>query len=119
MHRTIRDAMHRGVVTCVIDVNTAEAAKTMLDNDVAALVVVDEHLNACGVVSKTDLIGLYGNVGFSVNWRVLKTRRSGYKAITLMKHNYTNIDKGFTHKEIPLKSKFYIGISVNTHFFGE
>jgi CBS domain-containing protein len=32
----------------------------MLDNDVSALVVVDECPNACGSVSKTDLIGLYG-----------------------------------------------------------
>jgi len=60
MHQTIRDAMHRGVVTCAVDANAAQAAKTMLDNDVSALVVVDERLNACGVVSKTDLIGSYG-----------------------------------------------------------
>jgi signal-transduction protein with cAMP-binding, CBS, and nucleotidyltransferase domain len=32
----------------------------MLDNDVSALVVVDERLNACGVISKTDLIKFYG-----------------------------------------------------------
>jgi CBS domain-containing protein len=32
----------------------------MLDNDVSALVVIDERLNACGVISKTDLIGYYG-----------------------------------------------------------
>lgn len=60
MQRTIRDAMHRGVVTCAVGANAAEAAKTMLDNDVSALVVVDERLNACGVISKTDLIRFYG-----------------------------------------------------------
>jgi len=60
MHRIIRDAMHRGVVTCGVDATAAEAAKIMLDNDVSALVVVDERLNACGVISKTDLIGFYG-----------------------------------------------------------
>ena len=60
MHRTIGDAMRRGVVTCPVDANAAEAAKTMLDNDVSALVVVDERLNACGVISKTDLIKSYG-----------------------------------------------------------
>jgi len=32
----------------------------MLDNDVSALVVIDERLNACGVISKTDLIRSYG-----------------------------------------------------------
>ena len=31
-------------------------------------------------------------------------RLSGYKAITLIKHNYTNIDKSFTHREIPGKT---------------
>ena len=29
MHRSIRDAMHRGVVTCAVNANAAEAAKTM------------------------------------------------------------------------------------------
>ncbi len=52
--------MRRGVVTCGVDANAAEVARIMLDNDVSALVVVDERLNACGVISKTDLIGYYG-----------------------------------------------------------
>lgn len=60
MHQTIRNVMHRGVVTCGVNTNVAEAAKTMLDNDVSALVVVDERLNACAVISKTDLIRFYG-----------------------------------------------------------
>lgn len=52
--------MCRGVVTCSINADAAEIAKIMLDNDVSALVVLDEQLNACGVISKTDLIGFYG-----------------------------------------------------------
>ena len=60
MDRIIRDFMRRGVVTCGVDANAAEVARIMLDNDVSALVVVDERLNACGVISKTDLIGYYG-----------------------------------------------------------
>jgi len=60
MDRIIRNFMHRGVVTCGIDANAAEVAKIMLDNDVSALVVIDERLNACGVISKTDLIRSYG-----------------------------------------------------------
>ena len=60
MERIIRDVMHRGVVTCGVNANAAEAAKIMLDNDVSALVVIDERLNACGVISKTDLIRFYG-----------------------------------------------------------
>lgn len=60
MDRVIRDVMCRGVVTCRVDATAAESAKIMLDNDVSALVVVDERLSACGVISKTDLIGFYG-----------------------------------------------------------
>jgi len=60
MDRIIRDFMRRGVVTCGVDANAAEVARIMLDNDVSALVVVDERLNACGVISKTDLIEYYG-----------------------------------------------------------
>jgi len=52
--------MQRGVVTCPVAANAEEVAVIMLDNDVSALVVIDESLNACGVVSKTDLIGSYG-----------------------------------------------------------
>lgn len=60
MDRIIRDFMHRGVVTCRVDANAAEVARIMFDNDVSSLVVVDERLNACGIISKTDLIGFYG-----------------------------------------------------------
>jgi len=60
MNRIIRDFMHRGVVTCGVDANAAQVARIMLDNDVSALVVIDERLNACGIISKTDLIGFYG-----------------------------------------------------------
>ncbi len=60
MDRIIRDFMRRGVVTCGVGAAAVEVARIMLDNDVSALVVVDERLNACGVISKTDLIGYYG-----------------------------------------------------------
>jgi CBS domain-containing protein len=60
MERVIRDVMCRGVVTCSVNANAAEIAKIMLDNDVSALVVVDERLDACGIISKTDLIRYYG-----------------------------------------------------------
>jgi len=60
MDRIIRDFMCRGVVTCGVNANAAEVARIMLDNDVSALVVIDERLNACGIISKTDLIRSYG-----------------------------------------------------------
>ncbi|NQV33118.1 MAG: CBS domain-containing protein, partial [Phycisphaeraceae bacterium] len=60
MDQTIKDVMQRGVVTCGVDATAVDIAVIMLDNDVSALVVIDESLNACGVVSKTDLIRCYG-----------------------------------------------------------
>jgi len=60
MDRVIRDIMCRGVVTCSVNADAAEVARIMLDNDVSALVVVDERLDACGIISKTDLIRYYG-----------------------------------------------------------
>ncbi len=60
MDRIIRNFMHRGVVTCGVDANAAQVARIMLDNDVSTLVVIDERLNACGIISKTDLIEFYG-----------------------------------------------------------
>ena len=60
MDSYIRDVMHRGVVTCLVSASAATIAKIMVDNNVSALVVIDERLNACGVVSKTNLLGLYG-----------------------------------------------------------
>jgi CBS domain-containing protein len=60
MDYVIKDVMHRGVVTCRVDATVAEVAGILLDNDVSALVVIDERLNACGIVSKTDLIRSYG-----------------------------------------------------------
>ncbi len=60
MDRIIRDFMCRGVVTCGVNADAAEVARIMLDNDVSALVVIDERLNACGIISKTDLIRSYG-----------------------------------------------------------
>ena len=60
MFRKVRDVMHRGVVTCKVTATADQVAGIMLDNDVSAVVVIDERLDACGVVTKTDLIGCYG-----------------------------------------------------------
>lgn len=60
MDRTIIDAMHRGVVTCQVTSTAEEIARIMIDNDVATVVVTDERFDACGVLTKTDLIGHYG-----------------------------------------------------------
>ena len=60
MLRTIMEAMHRGVVTCRVAATVDEVIGIMLDNHIHALVVIDEGLDACGVVTKTDLVRCYG-----------------------------------------------------------
>ena len=56
----IRDVMHRGVVTCGVFDNAEKIARIMVDNQVSVLVVTDERFNACGIISKTNLLNLYG-----------------------------------------------------------
>lgn len=58
--------MHRGVVSCKVSSTVDEIARIMLDNDVSAVVVTDERLDVCGLVTKTDLIRFYGGGGASV-----------------------------------------------------
>jgi CBS domain-containing protein len=60
MDRRVGDLMHRGVVICRVSATAEKVADIMLDNNVSALVVIDERLNACGIVSKTNLLALYG-----------------------------------------------------------
>jgi len=60
VRKIIREVMHRGVVSCKVDARADQIAMIMLKNNVSALVVIDEHLDACGVVTKTDLIACYG-----------------------------------------------------------
>ncbi len=60
MDRRVGDLMHRGVVICRVSATVEKVADIMLDNNVSALVVIDERLNACGIVSKTNLLALYG-----------------------------------------------------------
>ena len=48
--------MHHGVITCQPETPVAEVAATMDSNDISALVVVNQHGAAVGVISRTDLI---------------------------------------------------------------
>ena len=58
--KQIIDVMRRGVVTCRVDAIVEEVAGTMVDSDVSVVVVIDERLDACGVITRTDLIECYG-----------------------------------------------------------
>ena len=53
---TVRDWMHRGVMTCHPDTPVDEVAETLDAKDISALIVVDGAGDAIGVISRTDLV---------------------------------------------------------------
>lgn len=52
----VRDLMHRGVITCIRTTPLQEVARTMLANQIHAVVVVADDGRATGVVSQTDVV---------------------------------------------------------------
>ncbi len=52
---TVGDLMHPGVISCTREETLGAVAKTMVDNDVHAIVVI-ENDEAVGVVSQTDMV---------------------------------------------------------------
>ena len=58
--KIVRDVMHRGVVTVDLDTSVPDVVKTMVDNSVHTVVVVDEGAQACGVITKVDVLKFYG-----------------------------------------------------------
>jgi len=52
----VRDVMNTNVVTTRVDTSLSEAARSMLENRVGALPVVDENDELLGIVSETDLL---------------------------------------------------------------
>ncbi len=51
----VRDRMHKGFISCTKDDTLGEAAKTMIENDIHALVVTEGD-GVAGVLSQTDLV---------------------------------------------------------------
>ncbi|MBI2179547.1 MAG: CBS domain-containing protein [Deltaproteobacteria bacterium] len=66
---TVRDWMHRGVITCRPDTPVDEVAKTMDAKDISALVVVDQAGDAVGVISRTDLVNARFIQPYLKHWR--------------------------------------------------
>jgi CBS domain-containing protein len=59
--RLVRDLMKVGAPTCGVDVPAAELARTFLEKHLEAIVVLDEHGHAVGVVTQDDLLAVYGS----------------------------------------------------------
>jgi CBS domain-containing protein len=58
MTKTVRDAMHQGVVTCSIDTSLREALRTMSENSVRSIVITDKDCSLAGILSQTDLVNV-------------------------------------------------------------
>lgn len=67
--KTVRDWMHKGVITCTADTPVEEVAKTMDAKDISALVVVDQAGAAIGVISRTDLVNARFVQPYWKHWR--------------------------------------------------
>jgi len=53
----INDIMTKGVISVKATESVAMAAKTMLDNDIGGLPVIDEQNNLVGMITESDFIG--------------------------------------------------------------
>jgi len=58
--RRVGDLEHQGVVTEPSDASAYTVAESLHDNDIAAIVIVNEKGKAVGVISQIDLVKLYG-----------------------------------------------------------
>lgn len=66
---TVRDWMHPGVITCHPETPVDEVADTMDVKDISALVVIDTHGDAVGVISRTDLVNARFIQPYLKHWR--------------------------------------------------
>ena len=71
MDRLVGDVMHHGVMTCRRDTPIQDVARFMADNDVSALVVVNDDEHMIGLISRTDLINARLYEQYWEHWRGL------------------------------------------------
>lgn len=71
MERTVGDLMHTGVLTCQRETPIQDVARHMSENDVSALVVIDELGNMIGLISRTDLVNARLYEQYWKHWRGL------------------------------------------------
>jgi CBS domain-containing protein len=71
MERTVGEVMHRGVLTCQRETPIQDVARTMSENDVSALVVVNEAGLMIGLISRTDLVNARLYEQYWKHWRGL------------------------------------------------
>ena len=52
----VKDVMTRGVVTVPLDASATDITKTMAENDVSAIIAVDDNGEAFGMISEMDVL---------------------------------------------------------------
>jgi CBS domain-containing protein len=57
--RLVRDLMSVGVLTCSPDTSVVELTRILLEKDLEAAVVLDDHGHATGIVTRDDLVRVY------------------------------------------------------------
>ncbi|HMQ31126.1 MAG TPA: CBS domain-containing protein [Chloroflexaceae bacterium] len=71
MERLVGEVMHHGVLTCRRDTPIQDVARTMSENDVSALVVINDEGHMIGLVSRTDLVNARLYEQYWRHWRGL------------------------------------------------
>ena len=59
----VRDLMHIGVSTCRINTPVAEAARTLLRENLEALIVLDGNGHAVGMLGRREVVAAYAQAG--------------------------------------------------------
>lgn len=71
MERTVGEVMHVGVLTCRRETPIQDVARQMSEQDISALVVVDDDGYMVGLVSRTDLVNARLYEQYWKHWRGL------------------------------------------------
>jgi CBS domain-containing protein len=71
VERSVGEAMHQGVLTCRQETPIQEVARQMTEQDISALVVVNDQGNLVGLISRTDLVNARLYEQYWKNWRDL------------------------------------------------
>ncbi len=70
MARQVADVMHRGIISCTSTTPIQEIARTLTEQDISALVVIDDNV-LMGIISRTDLITARLYEHYWKHWRGL------------------------------------------------
>ncbi|NWF81618.1 MAG: CBS domain-containing protein [Chloroflexi bacterium] len=71
MERLVGEVMHQGVLTCRRETPVQDVARQMSEQDISALVVVNDDGNMIGLISRTDLVNARLYEQYWKHWRGL------------------------------------------------